>query len=245
MISIICPTNNFDVFNSQLKESLDKQNYRDFEVIPVDTNNRRISAVDALIEGAKKANGEYLLFCHHDLLFEEDELGNIIKYLSNIGDFGVVGVAGVDNQGKVIGNVTNGVTPKRITSSVIDGPVEVQTLDEMLFIVKREVLSEIPFDKRNETWHLYAVDYSLSMKLYNKKVYVIPSDIYHKSAGYSMNRSYYTELQRICTKYQNDIEKIYTTMGVWHTKTAKLRMDILNIKFQMILVNLKRFLIRR
>ena len=40
------------------------------------------------IELAKKANGEYLLFCHHDLLFEEDELGNIIKYLSDIGSSG-------------------------------------------------------------------------------------------------------------------------------------------------------------
>lgn len=77
------------------------------------------------------------------------------------------------------------------------------------------------------------------MRSMGKKVYVIPSQIYHKSAGASMNKYYYKELKRICKIYKNKFKNIKTTMGIWHTNKAILCIDIIKVKILIKLINIK------
>lgn len=246
MISIICATNNNKILENELKKTLSKQTYQDYELIVVDTvKNKYESASEALNYGAKQAKGEYLFFTHHDIIMKnENELYEIVRQVKEINEFGIIGIAGISKTGKIIGNITNGIPEKRISSEDIKQPCEVQTLDEVFFIIKKDVFIKNKFDINNKTWHLYAVEFCLKMNDLNQGVYVIPSDLYHKSSGASMNKSYFKELKRICKIYREKIKIINTTMGKWHTSKLLLNLDILKIKIILKLIKFKEGIIR-
>lgn len=241
MISIVCATNNKEVLNKELKKSLDMQSFRDYELIIVDTDKKKFeSAADALNYGGNKAKGDYIIFAHHDIIMKsEKELENIVSYLETIKKYDIIGVAGINSNHNIVGNITNGIPEIPISNSKIDKATEVETIDEVLFIISKETFKENKFLTENKTWHLYAVEYCLKMRELGKKVFVIPSNIYHKSAGASMNKSYYTELIRLCSLYKNKIKVINTTMGVWHTNRLRLNVDIIKVKMLIKLISIK------
>ena len=233
MLSIICASNNKKILNECLVESLNKQTYKDFELIIVDTKETKYnSAADALMSGAKKSNGDTLMFVHHDVVMEnEDELKNIVEQIKKIDDFGILGIAGADyKKGPLVGNITNGDSKIYISDKSIKEPTEVQTLDEVMFIIKKENLDKYPLNLENKTWHLYAVEYCLKMHENNKKVLVIPSNIHHLSAGASMNNDYYKQLRKICKKERKTYKTINTTVGFWNTNKFILELKIMKRK---------------
>lgn len=241
MISIVCASNNKEILEQNLIDSLNNQSYKDYELIVVDTNKHSFqSAAEALNYGANKANGEHIIFIHHDVVIKDkDELKKIYDILNEIGDFGVIGVAGIDKKRNIIGNITNGIPEVKISEDSINKPIEAQTLDEVMFIVKKNFFESHPLSLDNKTWHLYAVEYSLLASEIGKPVLVIPSNIYHKSAGASMNKSYYCEIKRICEIYKEKYKYINTTMGCWNTNKFILRFDILKNKLLIKLINMK------
>lgn len=242
MISIICPSNNKDKFEN-FKRSLEKQTYTDFELICVDTDKLNCkNAVEALNSGVKLANSDIFIFSHNDIEFQnQQDLEDIVDYINRIKDFGIIGVAGAKFERiAVIGNIYNGIPKREVSQDKIDKETDVQTLDECLFIIKRETLEKYPFNENNKTWHLYAVDYSLQMNNLHKKVAVIPSNIYHQSAGSSINNDYYVELKKICKKYKKEYKSINTTMGYWNTNPIKLFFQILRCKFRIIKLKMKK-----
>lgn len=244
MISIICATNNNKILEDELKQTLNKQIFQDYELIVVDTNKDKYkSAAEALNYGAKQAKGDYLLFTHHDIIMRsENELDEIVKYIKKINEFGIIGVAGISNIGEIIGNITNGIPEEKISKKEIKQPYSVQTLDEVMFIIKKDVFEKYKLDINNKTWHLYAVEFCLKMNELNQGVYVIPSCLYHKSAGASMNKSYFEELKRVCKIYRNKIKIINTTMGRWHTNKILLNIDILKVKTILKLIKVKKYI---
>ena len=234
MVSLICPSNNKEKFNN-LKKSLESQTYADFELICVDTEELKCnSAVEALNKGIELAKGDTYIFLHNDIEFQNiNDLEDIINYIVKIRDFGIIGVAGAKFENvTTIGNIYHGIPKRRISNEEIDKEVDVQTLDECLFVIKKATLDKYPFDKNNKTWHLYAVDYSLYMNTIGKKVAVIPSKIYHVSPGSSINKEYYKELMKICSKYKRMYKTINTPMGFWSTNSIKLFLQIIKNKIK-------------
>ena len=246
MISIVCATNNRKILEEQLKKSLDIQEYKDYELIIIDTTKNKFeSAADALNSCINRVSGEYILFTHHDVVMrKKDDLEKIVKNIKKLDDFGIAGVIGRDINGNFVGNITNGEPEVKVADNDIKMSQEVQTLDEVIFIIKKETLKKYPLETTNKTWHLYAVEYCLKMRELNKKVYVIPCEIYHKSAGASMNKSYYNELKRLCKMYKKNIKIINTTMGIWHTNEILLEIDIIKIKIILKIMKIKRKLLR-
>ncbi len=62
---------------------------------------------------------------------------------------------------------------------------EVCTVDECLVVISVIVFNILQFDEKVcSDWHLYAVDYCLSVKKLGYGVYMIPIVGYHKSIGY-------------------------------------------------------------
>lgn len=227
MISIICASNNEEILNDNLIKSLKEQTYKDYELIVVDTlKNHYEGACDALHSGALKAKGEYLLFCHHDINFlDKNSLKDIVD---NIEEAGIIGVAGIRDRNHLIGNILNGINKEPVGES-IEKSEEVFSIDEVLFIIKRDFYLKHPLNLNNKTWHLYAVEYALEMHELNKKVLVIPARIYHKSDGLSLNKSYFIYLKKLIKKYKK-YKCIYTTVGSFYTNKILFELQMIKRK---------------
>ena len=230
MLSIICPSNNKEILNKYLLNSLKKQSFKDYEIIIVDTlKNKYDGSIAALNAGIEKANGDLMMFVHHDVEFvEKDSLKNIMDEINKIDDFGVIGVAGTTyNRNEIISNITQGDNREEVTNNKIKKATEAFVLDEVLFIIKKETLLKYPFNKNNKTWHLYCVEYSLHMHDVNKGVYVIPANIHHASPGYSLNKSYFEYIPNILNKYKHKYKSINTTVGSWYTNKLLFKLQVL------------------
>lgn len=231
MISIVCVYDDEKILNDWLLKSLKNQTV-EFELIKVDNTQYIFKlAAEALNYGGKKAKGEYIMFMHQDVyLLADDWLEKAEFFLKKISDLGIAGVAGMRKTKSArmwkvgtipvesgIGVVYHGRNkePWRCNKN-FEEPAKVQTLDEQLLIVPKNVFENLRFDEKIcYNWHLYGVDYSLSVKKLSLKSYVLPLPVWHRSIG-SLNREYYITLNRILKKHKN-YKKIYTTCGLWYT----------------------------
>ncbi|NYB26378.1 MAG: family 2 glycosyl transferase [Methanobacteriaceae archaeon] len=219
MFSIICVYNDREILDNYLIKSLDNQN-TNYELILVDNSDSKFkSAAEALNYGGQKATGDYLMFVHQDIeLLSENWLIDAEKHSNSLKNLGIAGIAGrAYNKGWSITNIKDGIPPRDVSPNHgLKYPTKVQTLDECLIIIPKEIFSKINFDEENcDSWHLYAVDYSLSIKKIGYDVYVLPLPAYHRSRGYSLSKGYYETLKKLLSKHGQDTSVILTTMGDW------------------------------
>jgi GT2 family glycosyltransferase len=220
MISVICVYNNKKILENCLLKSIKNQTTK-VELILLDNRKRRFkSAAEALNYGGEQAKGKYLMFVHQDMILNSRLwIEKVERMLGKLPNFGVVGVAGKCKNAKVaITNITHGI-PKQAAGEIhIKKPEKVQTVDECLIIISETVFNILRFDEKVcSDWHLYAVDYCLSVKRLGFDSYVIPIFAYHRSPGYSMSKKYFIILKKILKKHKNCYKMIYTTVGNWST----------------------------
>jgi hypothetical protein len=153
-------------------------------------------------------------------LIDEDFLKDAEKILNSLKNLGIAGVAGRSkNKPWTITNIKDGITPTNISPETINESLKVQTLDECLVIIPNTMFKELEFDEKVcDNWHLYAVDYSLSVKEIGLNAYVIPLYAYHRSKAYSLSEEYYTTLKKVLKKHRR-YKIIFTTVGDWITFT--------------------------
>lgn len=222
--TIISVYNNEQLLQECLRSSVESQ--RDISVEPRyinNTTNKFANAKVAYQSELVNYSGKYIILSHQDIRFlDEYELRNIYDRLEQIGDFGIIGVAGVSGR-EIISNIFHGETPRKVTENNITEETPCETVDECLFIIKNEEkYIDIFRDLCCDSWHMYAVEYCLRCRQLSEKVYVIPANIYHVSPGNSYDESYYTQLKKIAKRYKGGFERINCTMGFWHTGTFKL-----------------------
>ena len=230
MISIVCIYNEKNIFKRMVEKSLSNQSV-EFELILIDnTLGIYKSATEALNNGARRARGEFIMFIHYDVEFSSRTwLEEAEKYLMSLPNLGIAGIAGARKgtsagDREIVSNITDSEPPQRIGHVSLTEPERVHTLDECLFIIPRTVFKKLPFDEKVcNDWHLYAVDYCLSVKKIGLEVFALPLEIYHKSQGSRVFSclyerypdSYYRVLKRVLKKYKRDFKTIYTTCGTW------------------------------
>ncbi len=240
MISIVCIYNNEAILNEYLLKSLENQTVK-FELIKIaNTKNTFNSAAEALNYSAEKAIGRYIMFVHQDVhLLTQGWLEKAEEILDKISYLGIAGVAGMRKIGisKIypvgtipkesgIGRVYHNYNkePWRCNKNFQE-PIEVQTLDEQLLIIPRNVFNNFKFDEKVcDNWHLYGVDYSLSVRKIGLKCYILPLPVWHKSIG-ALNEKYYITLSKIFKKYRNE-GVICTTCGIWYTSNFLNCLDL-------------------
>lgn len=219
MISIICVYNNKNILIDYLLKSLKNQN-KDYELILIDNSKWKFkSAAEALNYGGNKAKGKYLIFIHQDYdLANDNWLDKAGKFLENLDNLGIAGVAGKYDR-NMISNIRTGFPPILAGPIQIKEPKKVQTLDECLVIIPKNIFKKINFDEVVcDNWHLYGTDYCLSVKKAGYDVYVIPMAGYHASPGYSFSaEEYYSTLQKLIQKHKKDHKWIFTSTGSWST----------------------------
>ncbi len=242
VFSVICVYNDKNIFNEWLLAGLKGQT-REYELITVDNTACAFrSAAAALNHGAAKAKGDYLMFIHQDVrLLSDDWLEKAEAFLRTEPWLGVAGVAGMIKT-RACGIMNVGTIPEanrvwvvyhgrdkeaNIYDKALSGSTaEVQTLDEQLVLVPAKVFSAIKFDEAAcPGWHMYGVDYALSVRKYGLKAYVLPLPVWHLSRG-EMNSEYFTALENVIAKHREE-KKIYTTCGLWYTSRFLNRLFLL------------------
>ncbi len=217
-MSIICVYNNQEILDKYLIKSLKMQS-ENYELILVDNRDNRFkSAASALNYGAKKASGEYLVFCHQDIYFSSSTwLSDTLTEIQKLENPGIIGVAGKVNDSIVRSNIKQGIDPVDISPYKIEKVEHAITLDECLFIIPKEVFEKYNLDEKQcPDWHLYCVDYVYNIQEKGYNSYLIPSVLEHRSKGDSMSEGYYKTLVNLQKKY---LKKglIRTCMGDWFT----------------------------
>jgi hypothetical protein len=231
VISVISVFNNKKILEEWLLASLRKQS-SPYEFIGVDNTSKTFSSAAAALNwGARKSKGQYLAFIHQDeSLSGNDWLEKAEAFLRQVADLGVAGVAGmlpasrlsvwqvgtapVDNR---LGLVASGPEKSRLRcKTTLTGPTAVQTLDEQVLMIPAAVFSRLQFDEAAcDNWHLYGVDYALSVAALGLNTYVLPLPAHHKSTGF-VDERYFRTLKKILQKHRHR-KAIYTTCGSWYT----------------------------
>ena len=242
MISVVCASRNAAILNEWLLASLKAQTV-EYEMITVDTAQQGFqSAARALNFGGNQAKGKYIMFVHQDVQLRSNTwLGDAEEMLDTIPNLGIAGVMGSVEEGDSVSQrmrnvITHGDDREQI-GNPIRSPERVQTLDELLLIVPREIFQRYQFDEYScNNWHLYGVDYCLTMLTLKKDVYVIPFFVIHKSKGaltnkrfhkfsfvlnFGLSREYYYTLERVLKKHKEHFVWIYTTPGYGKWKTTE------------------------
>lgn len=236
MISVVCVYNNEAAFSDFLLKSLKEQTVQ-YELIAMDNSAGRFqSASEAMNEGGERAQGKYFMFVHQDVdLLSSWWLEEAEQLLDGIPDLGIAGVLGMV-ESKIFDegtwrNIIKWDTDQKECGNPIYEPERVQTLDECLIIIPKHIFREHTFDSVIcRDWHLYAVDYCLTIKKRGLGAYVLPVSIWHRSKQEYTKRwyedilslgpygkGYYFTLKAVLKKHNRDYRYINTSCGCWDT----------------------------
>jgi hypothetical protein len=248
MISVICVYNDSNVVQVCLLKSLSEQETSCETIIIDNTQNRFKSAAAALNWGATQASGEYMMFVHQDVdLCSNSFFDGLEALLDSLPHPGVAGIAGISERGgpflQRLDNKINHRPQQRFRNVITQGaqrdswgapitaPERVQTLDECLVIIPKRVWQMMQFDEAAcDGWHLYAVDYCLSIAAQGFGVYVIPKFVHHQSRGFTERgalgviqalglhpEEYYRILRKVLKKHEGYYRWVHTSCGSWST----------------------------
>jgi len=240
MISVVCVYNDEQTLQDCLLQCLRSQT-ASCELIALDnTESRFRSAAEALNYGGGRAHGKYVMFVHQDVSLNGDTwMRDAENVLDSLPELGVAGIAGKRKKNEWLSNSKHGTPPRPAGSETLGAPVVVQTVDECLVVVPREVFDVLKFDEAVcDGWHLYAVDYCLSSASIGLKTYVLPLPVYHSSEGAvdvpthlldqltanipashrgNLSPDYYKTLKKLLKKHRNQTPRVYTTFRDWTT----------------------------
>lgn len=219
MFSIVCVYNDQYILSEYLLKSLNIQINR-YELILIDNTNKKFkSAAEALNYGGQKASNDYIMFVHQDMdMSSPTWLKDAENYLNSYEKLGVAGVAGRSKKyWWPITNIKDGIPPHLVSPYPINVPTKVETLDECLMIIPKKIFDNLSFDEVVcDNWHLYGVDFCLTVEKLGYEVYVLPLYAYHRSKGYSLSEKYYDTLNNLLKKHRNH-KLILTTVEDWIT----------------------------
>lgn len=162
-------------------------------------------------EAVKESQEEILIFVHQDVLlpeyFFEDLLLSIAKLIYT--DWGVLGVAGKTHNGRLSANVIDrGFLLK--TNDL--RPSLVQTIDELILIVKKSSFDKLVFDEDITNNHLFGTDLCLQAEQHGMKNFIIDIPCFHNSTLVSVPNNYYETEKYIREKWECYLP-IFTTIS--------------------------------
>jgi len=234
MTFIVC-THNLTMLNDCTISSLLKQERKNFDLKIIYNLDSEFTAPTALNFGIEEANTEFLILCHHDVIFNPKWTSKFLGELSKYKDFGVAGLAGVKIAPKApcgvpvdpaanlyvncFGEVTypyNGNQTHKY-GQFPEGKVEI--IDELAIILKKK--NDLRFDEKTlNHFHFYAADICLEslQKGFFNVILNLPA--YHKSDGSSSigtgMQLYWREFNKLHKKWKKTFPTVVTTTGFWN-----------------------------
>lgn len=181
-LTIISAVNDEAVFRRCLLSSPDIAGVR--EVV---TQRGYASAAAAYNAGIERATGDLLMLVHQDVHLPEGWFGDLVHTLARVSvqdpNWGVLGVWGARSSGEGAGFLYCGAT-LRVLGHSFEGGVEVETLDEVLLILRKS--SGLRFDERIGGFHMYGSDICLEARRRGMKCYAMATFCVHNTSQYGM-----------------------------------------------------------
>ena len=188
-VSIVCVFN--DRASVGVPRPLDRSPIRaivDVDYIPVDNRRTPVqySAGAALNHGARRGPARSRrLRAPRRLPHSIDRLVEAGAGLLD-GPWSMLGASGVTSTGEVIGLLRDRTD---LIGRPAPTPVEVDTLDEVLFMIRRDVVLADPLIEESDlAWHAYAVEYATRLRRSGDRVGAVDLAITHNSLTINLDR---------------------------------------------------------
>lgn len=138
----------------------------------------------------KQAKGEYLIFCHQDIVFHDDDRQQFDECLNELEmkdpNWAVVGNAGLQSHGQGIARITD---PNQMNLSAGSFPEQVISVDENFIVINRK--HSFCCSSNLFGFHFYGLDLCQNARELGLNTYVINFHLLHKSAG-KLDASFYS-----------------------------------------------------
>ena len=241
-ITIICVWNRKSVF-AELVNQLQQQKDITYTLLDVDnSSNQFSSARQAFNSQLGHIDTDLVAFMHQDIRFlDEYALRDLLNWVDTLPEFGVVGIAGcpAGRKWRLLSSIVHGAE-KIPAGEPVAKPISVQTVEECLFIMRRDVIRENTFSNL-EGWHMYTVEQCMEMLRMGRQNYVVPARIWHLSKGDSLDASYITTLEVLARRYQGTTRYLNTSVKQWKTKGPDAKAYRVYYRYKQ---KLKRFLMK-
>ncbi|HOZ57549.1 MAG TPA: glycosyltransferase [Nakamurella multipartita] len=219
-ISIVCVYNDPEVLDECLSRSVaGYSGPLDIDYLPMDnTSHWYHSAGAALNAGARRARHETVVFVHQDVFIHSfDRLAEAGALLGD--EWGMLGANGMDSRGGSVGRMRDRIL---LIGASAPAPVDVDTLDEVLFMVGRSRIIDSPLAEDPElSWHAYAVEYSVRLRRAGLRVGAVDLAITHNSM--STNMAKLDVAHAFVGESYADLRPIHTTCGAIGSKRSRVR----------------------
>lgn len=153
--------------------------------------------------GARRARHDYLVFVHQDVVLHSlAALERAALALEADHRIGLAGAIGIDRDGRLVGRVRDRVV---LLGEQTDQPVDVDAVDEVLFILPRRVLEREPLSEEPTlAWHAYAVEYGLRLRQAGLRVCAVDVPLTHNSLSIN-NKNLEAAYEQLARTYPNTL----------------------------------------
>lgn len=211
-------------------------------ILENENNKNYSSAAQALNDGAKMANGEFLFFMHQDIyLWDLSAIEKCVSYLEEHKDT-VVGVAGVCDDKKVRYDMYQTKEKKRYAAALHGKVFNAISVDECFMGMGKDLWRKIKFDEKTcNNWHFYGADFCFSNTLLGGKNIVFPLEVCHESVGSPNSIGFKNTAFNMVDKYKGRLKKIYTTCINVRCSRFFLRLYFFNKKIKFGIIRILKF----
>jgi GT2 family glycosyltransferase len=208
-------------------------------------NDNQFSLTEIYNKGLKESKNNIVVFCHDDLIFDNDTIGKkIIKHFKET-EYGILGIAGTTDLTKngvwwsvkqrMVGQVGHRNQEKkwvnRYTSSNFENPLNVCVVDGLFFAVSKERIKS-EFNEEYKGFHFYDITFCVDNYLNGVKIGVVSNiKITHKSVG-ETNEEWENNRTKFANEYDSKLplqvpgELYYDNKPVFLKKQPKLAIII-------------------
>lgn len=213
-VSIVSVWNDDAVRRDCLDRSIQEQisTAPGLEYLPVDNRGQRhTTAGAALNEGVRAATRDVVVFVQQDIyLHSLAALEEAAVLLMDDPRLGLVGAIGIAADGRIRGRIRDRVV---LIGSAEADPMPVDSLDEVLFMARRQDLLDDPLSEDQAlAWHAYAVEWGQRVRGQGRDVVALDIAISHNSL--STNLARLDEAHAAVARMHPDLLPVQTTCGV-------------------------------
>jgi hypothetical protein len=218
---VVAAVNNREILAKNLQASPMLKNNN----ISLITKEGYDSASHAYNEAIDSTQADIIIFAHQDVYFpkgwETKLLATIETLESSQTNWGVLGVIGANEDGKLLGEVwATGLKCK--IKSKFKSPAPACTFDEVVIVLRRD--SGVRFDPNLPGFHLYATDIVLSSLKAGFGAYVFDAPIIHNSVWCEkFGNSYYKGFCFMQKKWWHQLPAHTLVIPITKTKWPLLR----------------------
>ena len=192
-----------------------------------------VTAGAAYNQALADSTADFVVFAHQDVYLPKGFTARLRHRAAELDqldpDWAIAGPVGMDRAGCFHGQAwSSGLG--RVTIGKTNGPVAIETLDELLLVLRRDC--GVSFDPDLPGFHLYATDIVQTAKLRGAKSYVVDLPVVHHSRPIvALDRSYrrcYRYMQkkwRLALPIQNLVCSVHRSFIPLLIRDARIRIN--------------------